>query len=163
VTPTLSPTPVVANSVSEQQFTLTGASLGLAPGMVLWANKPTTQAGLALTHARVVSNNVVALSFINYTASTITPTASEVYLLAGLNALTPVQNLLNFGIAVGTVAGIATITTAERQVTEAGLAATDLVVGISKPTLNAGLPLPAAASRRRRRCRSPMSIRPSPR
>jgi hypothetical protein len=142
VTATLSPAAVAANSVSEQTFTLSGAAAGAlqsGAGQLVWANKPTQQAGLGLMSARISGNNQVALTFANFTAATITPTASEAYIFGALTGVVAVSNIINFGISIGSPAGVATITTAERAATEAGLAATDLVVGISKPTLQAGL------------------------
>lgn len=73
--PTLSPTSVAPNTTAEQTF----AVAGLALGDFVNAIKPTAQAGLGLVNARVSAANTLALTFINSTAATITPTASEIY------------------------------------------------------------------------------------
>lgn len=140
VSASLSPAAVAANSVSEQTFTLSGtAANALATGMMLWANKPTQQAGLGLMSARIPANNQVALTFANFSAATITPTASETYLFSALSGVMAVSNILNFGMNVGTLALIATVSSNEQTVTEAGIAATDVMVGITKPTHQTGL------------------------
>lgn len=135
---TLSPAAVAAATVVEQTFT---GITGLSPGMIVQVNKPTTQAGLGVLSARVSAANTLAITFINPTAATITPTASEVYTVAAFNALLPASQIIEHGISIGTVAaaGIATITAAEFSVTAAGIAATDVWVGGSKPTQQAGL------------------------
>lgn len=72
---TLSPAAVANAITAEQTFTVTGVKLG----DYVSVNKPTTQAGLGISGSRVSANDVLAISFINATAATITPTASEVY------------------------------------------------------------------------------------
>lgn len=72
---TLSPASVANAITAEQTFTVTGVRLGDC----VTVNKPTTQAGLGISGSRVSAANVLAISFINATAATITPTASEVY------------------------------------------------------------------------------------
>lgn len=72
---TLSPTSVAPNTTAEQTFTVTGLSLNNWVGV----NKPTTQAGLGIVGCRVSAKDTLAITFINATAATITPTASEVY------------------------------------------------------------------------------------
>jgi len=49
------------------------------------------------------------------------------------------QQLVVLSVGVGTLSGVAANTTAEQTVTVTGLATTDVVVGISKPTAQAGL------------------------
>jgi hypothetical protein len=78
---TLSPAQVAANTTAEQTFTCPGL---LASDVVFDITKPTAQAGLGIVNTRVSAANTVAVTFINATASPITPTASEVYLLAWL-------------------------------------------------------------------------------
>ena len=140
ISATLSPAAVPANGVVEQQFNVPG----LVAGAVVQVNKPTAQAGLIITDCRVISNGVIGITFCNLTASPITPTASESYLVGQLVGLTAIDQLLYFGVNVGTLVGVATITTAEQDVTVAGLLATDIVVGVSKPTAQAGLGLVGA-------------------
>lgn len=73
----ISPAQVAANTTAEQTFTLTGLNVG----DVVNVNKPTSQAGLGVAGARVSALNTIAITFINATASPITPTASEVYVV----------------------------------------------------------------------------------
>lgn len=73
--PTLSPISVAPNTTAEQTFTVNG----LKVGDFIDVGKPTVQAGLGIVNARVSAANTLAIAFINATAATITPTASEVY------------------------------------------------------------------------------------
>ena len=72
---TLSPASVAPNTTSEQTFTVPG----LALGDFIDINKPSVQAGLGIVNSRVSAANTLAVGFLNNTAATITPTASEVY------------------------------------------------------------------------------------
>ncbi|MGE5621431.1 MAG: hypothetical protein ACM3VY_00240 [Candidatus Bathyarchaeota archaeon] len=74
---TLSPAQVAANTTAEQTFTVTG----LKAGDFANVNKPTAQAGLFIAGVRVSADDTLAITFGNATASPITPTASEVYLV----------------------------------------------------------------------------------
>ena len=74
---TLSPAEVAANTSAEQTFTVNG----LRAGDFVSINKPTAQAGLGIDGARVSAANTLAITFGNYTASGITPTAAQVYLV----------------------------------------------------------------------------------
>ena len=72
---TISPTSVAPNTTAEQTFTCTGVQLGDMVDL----SKPTHQGGLGITNTRVSAANVLAIAFVNATAATITPTASEIY------------------------------------------------------------------------------------
>lgn len=74
---TLSPTSVANATSAEQTFTVPGL---LASDLVT-VNKPTTQAGLGIVGSRVSAVNTLAITFMNSTAATITPTASQAYLV----------------------------------------------------------------------------------
>lgn len=74
---TLSPALVAINTTVEQTFTITG----LQVGDYVTVSKPTAQAGLGIVGARVTAANTLGITFANVTAGTITPTASEVYVL----------------------------------------------------------------------------------
>lgn len=74
-TATLSPAIVAANTSAEQLFTVTG----IAVGDVVYVNKPTAQAGLGIVGFRVSAANQVGITFGNFTAAGITPTAAESY------------------------------------------------------------------------------------
>jgi len=74
---TLSPAAVSANTSAEQTFTVNG----LQVGDHVIVNKPTAQAGLAIVGTRVSAANTLAITFGNFTASPITPTAGQTYLV----------------------------------------------------------------------------------
>ena len=74
---TLSPASVANAATAEQTFAVTGVHLGDS----ISVNKPTSQAGLFIGGTRVSAKDVIAINFGNVTAATITPTASEVYLV----------------------------------------------------------------------------------
>lgn len=73
---TLSPASVANATSAEQTFTLTGL---LATDYVS-VNKPTAQAGLGIVNTRAGAG-FIGITFGNFTAATITPTASEVYVV----------------------------------------------------------------------------------
>lgn len=72
---TLSPAAVAANTSVEQTFTVNGLAVGDWVGV----SKPTVQAGLSVPGARVSAANTLAITFGNFSAASITPTASQVY------------------------------------------------------------------------------------
>ena len=74
---TLSPAAVSADTTAEQTFTVNG----LLPGDMAVVTKPTAQAGLGVVGSRVSAANTLAITFSNNTGGSITPTASEVYLV----------------------------------------------------------------------------------
>lgn len=57
----------------------------------------------------------------------------------GQSPFSNVTQLVNLSVNVGTLSGVAANTTAEQTVAVTGLAATDIVIGVSKPTAQAGL------------------------
>jgi hypothetical protein len=77
ISATLSPVAVAINTTAEQTFTVPG----LAVGDFVSISKPTAQAGLGIVGARVSAANTLAITFSNNTAGSITPTASQVYLI----------------------------------------------------------------------------------
>lgn len=73
---TLSPASVGSNTTAEQLFTVQGASLN----DVITSLYPTAaQAGLGIVGYRVSAANQIGITFINATASPITPTAKQTY------------------------------------------------------------------------------------
>lgn len=74
---TLSPASVANATSAEQTFATTG--IGLLTTDVVLVQKPTAQAGLGIVGSRVSAADTLAITFGNFTAATITPTASEVY------------------------------------------------------------------------------------
>lgn len=131
---TLSPASVAGSTVSEQTFTVTGVQ----PGMVVAVTKPTLQAGLLVTGARVVAANQVGVTFMNVTASTtITPTAGESYLFFAARGLR-VQPIMQRMLATLTPVSVAANTTAEQTFTVTGLVSGQ-PVEVSKPSAQKGL------------------------
>ena len=77
----LSPASVAANTTAEQTFTVPGLTVGNA----VFVSKPSAQAGLGIVGARVSATNTLAITFGNFTASPIVPTAAEVYQIGVVN------------------------------------------------------------------------------
>jgi len=75
-TAALSPVAVAANTCAAQSVTVTGVQTA---DIIIKAQKPAEQAGLALVSARATAAGTVALEFCNNSAVSITPTASETY------------------------------------------------------------------------------------
>lgn len=125
---------VTSNTTVEQTFTVAG----VAPGMIVHVNKPTTNAGVGVMYARASANNQIALGLINATAGTLTPTAAETYEVVGFNALAAASNLLTWS-APFSPASVATVTTGEQNLAIAGVQAADIMIGVQKPTTQAGL------------------------
>jgi hypothetical protein len=88
---TISPTTIATITTAEQTFTLTGLKIN----DVVFAVKPTAQAGLSVTHARVSAADTVAITFVNPTAAGILPTASEVYKIFWFRPETTVTGAVN--------------------------------------------------------------------
>ena len=76
---TLSPTLAAPNTSAEQTFASTG--IGLLTTDLVVVQKPTAQAGLVLGGSRVSAADTLAITFGNLTAATITPTASQAYIV----------------------------------------------------------------------------------
>ena len=91
----LTPTAVPGNSTEEQTFTVTG----LVAGSMVWVNKPSPQAGLGIAGVRVSAANTLAINFCNTTASSIVPTAGEVYKIG--NFQDPAQTGGVHGVGTG--------------------------------------------------------------
>ena len=131
---TLSPTVVAANSTMEQQFSVTG----LAPGMVVPLTKPTDQTGLGIGGTRVVSNNVLGVTFINTGNTAITP-SSESYLYAGLAGIAPISPYIVAGVNMSQTAAI-TVTAAgpltPSLITVTGVQQTDQVIGVGQSIIS---------------------------
>ncbi len=136
---TLSPAVVPGNSVSEQIFNVTGVSVG----QLAMAAKPSEQVGLGLGNIRVAGNNQLAIQFINVSSGAITPTASESYSYFASAGLAANSNLMLWGVNVGTqLTPPVTTTTQSWQVTEqavtvSSILATDIFVGVQKPSAQA--------------------------
>jgi hypothetical protein len=110
-------------------------------GQTIVGNKPTAQTGLGVANWRIAGNYQVGITFQNFTATTITPTAGESYTFAVLGTAPGCTNLITFGAASSTPgATVGATSTAEQAISVTGItAATDWVVGLSKPSLQLGL------------------------
>jgi hypothetical protein len=135
LTATLTPSPVLANTIVEQQFTVTG----VRAGEVAIVSKPTTQAGLDIMGCRVVSNNLVGITFGNVTAATITPTAGETYSVFSVGGMDATNNELLIQANLNPTALITNIGVTTINVVVSTIAASDTVTGVQKPTAQAGL------------------------
>lgn len=135
LTTVLTPAAVAASTTAEQVFTVSG----VRTGTVVAVNKPTSQAGLDIVNARVSANNQLAITFVNVTAGVLTPTAAETYTVFQTAGIDAGSNMLVLQANAGTISAVVTATTAEATITSANVAATDFVVGVQKPTLQAGL------------------------
>jgi hypothetical protein len=80
--PSLTPVQVAANTSAEQTFTVTG----LSTADKVFINKPAAQAGLGIVGQRVSAANTLAITFGNFTASPITPTAAETYAVVAIRS-----------------------------------------------------------------------------
>lgn len=125
-----SPVSVAANTTAEQSITVTGV---LATDMVA-INKPTSQAGLGLVSGRVSAANTVKLTFANCTASALTPTATETYIVTTYQANLQLSATL-------TPAAVAANTVAEQTFTGVTGLMPGMVLQVNKPTTQAGLAL----------------------
>lgn len=135
-TTVLTPAAVTASTTAEQIFTVPGVAVGSVVGV----NKPTAQAGLDIAGVRVAGNNQVGVTYVNVTAGVLTPTAAEVYTFFSSLGLDAIDNSLMLVANVTlTPATVATITTADVTLTSANVNADDTVIGVQKPTLQAGL------------------------
>ncbi len=134
ISATLSPAAVAANTTVEQLFTATG----IRAGELVQVNKPTVQAGLEIVGCRAAANNQIGITFANYTAAAITPTASEAYTVFSLGGLDAVNNEVVLGAALNPTS-VQITTTQEFAATVAGLTFGDVVKGVAKPTQQAAL------------------------
>lgn len=138
LTAALTPASVPAATTVEQQFTVAG----LRAGEVVQVVKPTAQATLNVVGARVVSANTLGITFANVSATTpITPTAESysVFSTGGIDTASSSILIEQFG---GTVGPVSPATTTSVSMTMTGLLTTDTVVGIMKPTAQAGVTPP---------------------
>ncbi len=140
-----------AGNVVGVQITHGGADYQVAPavsfvggvciprGYLLAVNKPTLDAGIGIGGCRVVSDNVIAITYFNNTTGPLTPTA-QTYSMVAVSNLIPISKTFAANINVGTVGAAATITTTEATFSLNGLVSgTDFIVGVHKPTFQAGI------------------------
>lgn len=135
VTAVLTPAAVASSTTAEQIFTVTARN-----GVPLYVNKPTSQAGLDIAGCRVAADNSVGITFVNMTAGVLTPTAAETYTFFISDGIDVASNEV-FLVANSTLtpATVANITTADVTLTSNNVLVDDTVIGVQKPTLQAGL------------------------
>lgn len=133
---TLTPTSVAASTTVEQLFTVAG----LRVGELVQVNKPSAQAGLDIVGCRVAAANQLGITFMNVSLAAITPTA-ESYIIFSLGGLDAVNNSLMLQAKLSVAVDVGGAAAKEISVVFTGLATTDAVVGISKPTAQTGLGL----------------------
>lgn len=133
VTGTLSPAAVPPGITAEQTF----AVAGIPAGQLLQVIKPTQQNGLDIVGCRVISNGTIGVTFTNVTAATITPTASEAYKCLALGGLDTINNQMLIEETLSLTASTNTVNSANQGPTVTGLATSDVVLGVSKPTAQA--------------------------
>ncbi len=112
--------------------------INIARGMALSVCKPTAQAGLGIGGCRVVGANTIAINYFNNTSSAITPNA-ETYTMVATNEMAARSKIFIANVCGGTISSVGTITSAEATLSLNGLLTTDTVVGVQKPTFQAGL------------------------
>jgi hypothetical protein len=134
LTSSLVPAAVPASTTMEQQFTVPGIQVG----SLVQVMKPTAQTGLDIGGCRAVSNNVVGITYVNVTSAAITPTSAETYTFTSLNGLDAINNDLFYGFNIGTSGSQTTgLVVASGNTALNGLATTDMITGIYKPTAQA--------------------------
>lgn len=74
---TLTPAVMGTGGTAEQTFSTTG--IGLLTTDLVLVQKPTAQAGLGIAGSRVSAADQLAITYVNATAVSITPTPNEVY------------------------------------------------------------------------------------
>lgn len=141
---TQSPAIVNANTTGERAMTVqsgTGGAMLLAATDLCYVNKPTAQAGLGYGNIRVSASNTAQVTFSNFTAGNITPTASEVYSIVALRGL-PVLTFTWSPASIpasSVVAQQVTITPAATGSTAGIGLPVGTLVQVSKPTSQAGI------------------------
>lgn len=131
----LTPAAVPAASTMEQQFSVSG----VAVGMLVQVQKPTDQANLGVAGARVVSNGVLGITFVNTTQAAITPTA-ENYAVAALNGLNVLSPVMLIGAQLNPTSAFGANQIGEIAFSVTGaVVANDQYIGGSKPTQQTNL------------------------
>lgn len=130
----LSPASVPANITMEQLF-----SVGSLPtSELVQVNKPTNQAGLDIVGCRITSTGLLGITFANVTAAPIVPTAAQTYVIFALNGVDAANNYIHYQMNMGTIGAIGPgVVVTGGSTTLTGALATDQVVSIQKPTLQA--------------------------
>lgn len=76
----LTPALVALNTSAEQSFVVTALPIPVGSAIIAcFVNKPTAQAGLGIVGVRYIDATHIGVTFANFTAGNLTPTAAEVY------------------------------------------------------------------------------------
>jgi hypothetical protein len=110
-------------------------------GQTVMVNKAAQTPGLGIGNVRVVAHNQIGITYINYTAAAITPTAPETYLVMALNDIPAVSPWSEVGATLTSTSATAstTVSVTEITVTANGILALDMPGIAVKPTLTAGI------------------------
>ena len=109
-----------------------GGGNQLSTGVVVSVQKNANQAGLGIVGCRVVGNNQVGITYQNFTAAAILPTASETYTFYACNDIAPLNNVVQYGFAPGIFTSVTSATSCEFAISMAGAVTTvttDLFIG----------------------------------
>jgi hypothetical protein len=136
VTTALTPAAVAAATTVEQIFTVPGIAVGGGPVM---ASAPSTVTNINLAGVRVAGPNQVGVTFSNASTATATAPPAGTYTFWQTNGVAAGGNNVNVQVNVGVTAGPTTTTVSAQTFTVTGLALSDNVIGINKPTAQAGL------------------------
>lgn len=131
---TQSPSSITTITSAEKTMTLVtaaGSVFQVATTDLVFVNKPTSQAGIGVGNVRASAGNTLAVTFSNFTAATLTPTASQSYSVLALRGF-------NTATATLTPAAVAANTIAEQQFAVAGIRPGEMVQ-VNKPASQAGL------------------------
>ncbi len=101
---TLTPTAIGALTTAEVTFAVSNITVST----VVWVNKPSLTANIGIVGARVVSTNVIGITYVNNSAATITP-PSESYVVGNFQNMLGVQHALQQQVQTAAVAS-ATLT-----------------------------------------------------
>jgi hypothetical protein len=140
-TPTLTPASVAADTTVEQVFTVPGIAVNGGP---VAASAPSTVTNINLAGVRVVGANQVGITFSNASPTTATAPPAGTYTFWQTGGVGAAGNTLQIQANVGVTAGPTASNISAQSFTVTGLATSDTVMGVSKPTAQAGLSVGSA-------------------
>lgn len=142
ITQTITPAVVSAATAAEQIFTVPGIKVGdVAAAMPAAATTNILIAGV-----RVAGANQVGITFANTSPTTATTPASGVYTFWSTAGVDAASNVVEVQKNIGALAGPTATNVSAQSVTMTGLAVSDVVMGLNKPTAQAILVGPAFVS-----------------
>jgi hypothetical protein len=147
ITQTITPAVIPAQTTLEQQFPITLAGQNVLAGEILQVMKPTRQAFLDVVGCRVVSPNVVGITFMNLSTAPTTPTAGEQYTYYSVGAIGMMDNQVSIQAPLTNSAAVASTALTELIMAVSSITTQDTVYGFSKPTFqSAVMPLQTRVS-----------------